>query len=360
MIKLTLRNGTWYLDGRAHGLGRLSLGTSDRAVAERAAPLRLAEALNAKGVTSGPTSGTQAPVGGTTVREAYTLALQTRARWKGAKRPESIEDTYGAVEAYWGANTPLASITGPKVLAWVQHMERHEQGKRLVPGPEGRLVRKLGLSGSTINHRISCLSVLFREADLTPPRMPRVRVAPGRVRVFSAAELEQIEAWFRAAPLAGAQVMADLVPFLAATAMRPGEPLKIRRRDYDLLARTVTLWDTKNRTHRTIPLAGRALTILTARAHLEHPFPITEDRRVALWDAMRTALGHADDHEFVMHALRHTAITNLARAGHNDLSIKAFAGHAQLATTQKYTHLAAADLRGLAESLGVAGAGASH
>lgn len=344
-MRLFEKRGVWWVDAIVEGRRtRLSLGTAIRSQAEALAPVKLARAIAARTLTQRATTAT----GGPTLREAYRKALQTRGAWKSAKAKHSLDDNYAALEAHFGADRALASITREDVLSWVKHMETVELGKRLVDG-EGR---EVGLKPSTINHRLSMLSVLIREADLPAIRMPRMKVGQGRIRTFTAEELERIEQWFRASKLSGALGMADLVVVLSGTAMRLSEALKLARQDVaDGVAK---LWDTKSGKPRTIPLSGRAGQIIEERARVFDGklFHLSAYRCNDLWATMRTALGYAHDREFVIHALRHTALTRLAGAGFNALQIQAFAGHSQIETTQKYVHLAGADLRALSASLG--------
>jgi integrase len=346
-MRTFLKNGVLWLDARAHGCGRLSLGTADPAEAARIAPLKLAKALASR------KEPTRAPVAqGVSLREAYRVAMRQRKTWKSAKAQHSLADTYAAVEAHFGPDRALASITREDLLKWVEKMETKELGKRLVNG-EGR---EVGLKPSTINHRLSLLSVLFKETDTPSPRMPRLTVRNGRVRTYTPEELERIEQWFRASPLKGAADMADLVVVLSGTAMRLSEAL-------GLTVGTVQggfaeLWDTKSGKPRKIPLSGRAAAIIEERStdgtkgRGLYLFDLSAYRATDLWATMREALGYAHDREFVIHALRHTALTRLASAGFNALQIQAFAGHSQIETTQKYVHLAGADLRALSASLG--------
>jgi integrase len=347
-LKMFQKRGVWWVDARSMGAGRLSTGTADRAEAERIAKAKIAAALAA------PKRPTSAPLtDGPTIAEAYRLALRSRPTWRSAKAQHSLDDNYAALAGYFGPDKPLAAITREDVLGWVKHMETVEPGKRLVAG-EGR---EVGLKPSTVNHRLSMLSVLLRESDLPALRMPRLRVGQGRIRTFTPEELERIEGWFRASSLKGAGDMADLVVVLSGTAMRLSEALKLTAAEVD--GGAAKLWDTKSGKPRTLPLSGRAGQVVTHRADL-YPrgpiFPLSPYRANDLWATMRSALGYAHDREFVIHALRHTALTRLAGAGFNALQIQAFAGHSQIETTQKYVHLAGADLKALSASL----AGGSH
>ena len=53
--------------------------------------------------------------------------------------------------------------------------------------------------------------------------------------------------------------------------------------------------------------------------------------------------------EWVIHTLRHTRITELARSGHSAVAIQQWAGHKSLSVTEKYIHAAGMNLQALAE-----------
>jgi integrase len=78
------------------------------------------------------------------------------------------------------------------------------------------------------------------------------------------------------------------------------------------------------------------------------PFPPDAFR-----DALNDALARAGIEDYVrpFHDLRHTAITNDAAAGSSAIAVMTKAGHASMATTKRYLHLAGAVFRDEAEAL---------
>ncbi len=62
-------------------------------------------------------------------------------------------------------------------------------------------------------------------------------------------------------------------------------------------------------------------------------------------------MGLEDDKEFVTHTLRHTMGSRLADANVSAPLIGQMLGHKNLKTTQKYIHVSAAGLRGVADIL---------
>jgi integrase len=70
-------------------------------------------------------------------------------------------------------------------------------------------------------------------------------------------------------------------------------------------------------------------------------------------DALNDALARAGIEDYVrpFHDLRHTAITNDAAAGSSAIAVMTKAGHASMATTKRYLHLAGTVFRDEAEAL---------
>jgi integrase len=76
-------------------------------------------------------------------------------------------------------------------------------------------------------------------------------------------------------------------------------------------------------------------------------------RRETFRFALQVALTAAgiDDYVRPFHDLRHTAITNDAAAGSSAIAVMAKAGHANMATTKRYLHLAGVVFRDEADAL---------
>ena len=267
-----------------------------------------------------------------TLEQAYNEAMRSRRKWRDAKDQRSIEGLYEAAARRFGRDRKLSTITREGLLTWIERM------------------RGENLSASTINHRLSLLSVLFKTADVPMPKVERLTARPGRVRIITDEELARMCAALKD----GGDCMHVLILFLSHTALRLSEALRLRWVDIDDTAKTVRIHDTKADLPRTIPLSDTAADCLIEMRSMggqdgSGPFThLTVDRCDHLWAQARKAIGLAHDPEFVIHALRHTSLTRLARAGVDASRIKAFAGHKRIETTMRYVHLAAVDLRDLA------------
>ena len=134
--------------------------------------------------------------------------------------------------------------------------------------------------------------------------------------------------------------MADLVEFMLETGCRVSEALKITGQDVSPTAATVSFWVTKNGRSRTVPLTGRCLDAL--RPHLpavpnRRVFPIKYDTLAKAWAKAKDTAG-VDDDALVLHSLRHTCATRLARGGVSLHQLQAWGGWSSPAACQRYLH----------------------
>lgn len=137
------------------------------------------------------------------------------------------------------------------------------------------------------------------------------------------------------------------------TGMRRGEILNLRWSQVDLTKGLVRLQgvDTKTQEGRLVPLNDRLTKLLKdaihsplrcASGHVFHRMgqPI-KDVRGAFAKACRDA-GLVD---FRFHALRHTAVTDMRRAGNDHLTIMKITGHRTLEVFQRYNSFDEDDLK---------------
>ena len=67
-------------------------------------------------------------------------------------------------------------------------------------------------------------------------------------------------------------------------------------------------------------------------------FNVDSNRLRDRWQRMASALGLANDEQFVPLAMRHTFCSRLIEAGADIMVVKELAGHAHITTTQRYIH----------------------
>ncbi|NCC05075.1 MAG: site-specific integrase [Proteobacteria bacterium] len=138
--------------------------------------------------------------------------------------------------------------------------------------------------------------------------------------------------------------------FCALTGCRFGEAAGLTWRDVDLATGEATFNDTKNGTHRTIPLPDSLtdfLTDLRGRGHLAGPVflngagkPYTQPPQPFRDTVADLGLnkGRAKRDKVVFHTLRHTAATRLAKAGTSLPDLQSLGGWKSPVMALRYTH----------------------
>ncbi len=150
-----------------------------------------------------------------------------------------------------------------------------------------------------------------------------------------------------------------LLETLYATGMRASECLGLRLEDVNLTAGYVVCTG-KGRKQRLVPLGAEA--IVWIRAYLERARPQHTRRhdcgrlfvnprgrtlsRQSLWTIVRAAGARAGvSRQVSPHVLRHSFASHLLEGGADLRAVQAMLGHADIATTQIYTHLPSAALK---------------
>ena len=205
-----------------------------------------------------------------------------------------------------------------------------------------------GLSASYVNHVGTCvyqmqLMAHERNHKRTPPRrMQRAKPTEGRRRILSEGEEDRALEWLTQN---GEQAFKDLFAFYLDTGCRKTEALTLSWSSVDFDAGSISFEgrNTKNGRTRRVPMSDRVRRILERQRDQRRNGPtvfahISDSRLYALWDAMRNALGLADEPDFVIHMLRHTCCTRLLRAGVPSVTVQQMMGHASLSTTESYSH----------------------
>ena len=147
-----------------------------------------------------------------------------------------------------------------------------------------------------------------------------------------------------------------IVGIALETGMRSAEIASLRRPQVDLERRIVKLVDTKNDSHRTVPLSKRATELFkAAMANPARPTdcnlvffgePGKDDKRrpytfTKIWRLLVKKLELPD---FRFHDLRHEAVSRLVEGGLSDQEVSAISGHKSMQMLKRYTHLRSEDL----------------
>src|SRR5699024_4297488 len=186
-------------------------------------------------------------------------------------------------------------------------------------------------------------------------RIPATAAPPERMRPWTWAELQGRVAVWRACD----GPMADVALLLGLTGLRWSEARALRVGDVDLGGSPGLLVErsrpegarektTTSGRARRVPLAGPLLPIvepLVAGSHEGEPLlpPLHRTRFLQRLEWPMTGQGRR------IHDLRHTAVCLWLSAGVDVATVRAWAGHADLATTSRYVHYlgTSADVTGL-------------
>jgi integrase/recombinase XerD len=220
-------------------------------------------------------------------------------------------------------------------------------------------LRADGLAGSTIARRLAALRAFFRHqvllgdrpdnpaAELPSPR--RIRRLP---QTLSAAEAERL---VEAANGTSPRALRDraLVELLYGAGLRVSEAVSLDRASVQLEARLVRCTG-KGDKERVVPIGRRAAEALRRylasgrpfldRRHVPELFlnarggPLTRAGAFLIVRGLAEKAG-LDPQRVHPHLLRHSFATHLLEGGADLRSVQEMLGHADLATTELYTHV---------------------
>jgi len=226
-------------------------------------------------------------------------------------------------------------------------------------------LRRRGLRAGSLARRLSSLRGLYRylARDATPFRDPtelieRPRLSRPLPKTLSREAATTLVEGPDVQTVRGLRDRA-LLEVLYATGMRASECLGLRLEDVNLTAGYVVCTG-KGRKQRLVPLGAEA--IVWIRAYLDRARPQHTRRhdcgrlfvnprgrvlsRQSLWTIVRAAARRAGVTRRVSpHVLRHSFASHLLEGGADLRAVQAMLGHADIATTQIYTHLPSATLK---------------
>jgi integrase len=247
----------------------------------------------------------------------------------------------------------------------VKHLSTFFGGKRIIDiTPEAietyaatrlQQTSRLGrpTSPATVNRELAALSKIFtlairnKKADKNPmATVERLREHNVRDRVLCPEEFQQL---LQAAP----SHLRPVITMAYYTGMRRGEILNLRWSQVDLKGGLLRLGnaDTKTQRGRSIPL-NETLTALLKdvmqspiRCATGHVFHRNGQPIKSIRGAFDGACQKAGLTDFHFHDLRHTAVTNMRRAGVDALTAMKITGHKTMAVFQRYNSFDEDDLR---------------
>lgn len=246
-----------------------------------------------------------------------------RTDWRDLKAQRSAMCNAEEVMDFFGENTDIRTINYKKITEFIHALEQK------------------GNTGSTVNRRLAALSKMYTVAmkhdpKINRPVIPRQKEGKPRQRILTDAEAEALINWPWKKP-----EHRDLTVIFVDTGVRPSE---ITDGKWSIEGDVLTLTDTKNGDDRFVLLTPEA----QAAAERLVGVPLKYDAYYHQFKKARAGLKLAD---VVVYTIRHTALTKLAERVDNPLLIQKWAGHRNLATTQRYVKQTRKGMEKLADAL---------
>ena len=201
------------------------------------------------------------------------------------------------------------------------------------------------VSVATINRELACLKTILRKAAewgkmRTPlPKIQLFRENNQRVRYLKEKEAQVL---IEASP----EPLKSIIIIALYTGMRRGEILNLKWRDIDIKERNITIWDTKNKEKRVVPMNSMVWeTFLNINKSPDSDFVftrhngqsrLTDDYISHLFQKIVKKIGFKN---FRFHDLRHTFASWLVMKGVDLKTVQELMGHKDFRMTLRYSHL---------------------
>lgn len=308
---------------------------------EEAEAAELAELLRRKTASKAPNRAQEAteklPVA-KTLKEAFERTY--RLHWRGQKAEKTHVINAGTVLDALGEDTLVSDITADDISEMVADFEDR------------------GNSGATVNKKMSSLSMMLKTAQQqwpgclpTLPALIRRKENKHRIRWMD--EAEEAKALAACGHL-GLHDLRDYIIVAVDTGFRRGELLGFEVRDYANGLLHLHAGETKTDQARSVPATKRVDEVIQRRGNFRKLFPdLTVAKLRWQWDQLRGYMGLDDDAQFVVHMLRHTCASRMVQRGVPLAVVQKWMGHANIATTMRYAHLAPDSLLQAKEALEV-------
>ena len=147
--------------------------------------------------------------------------------------------------------------------------------------------------------------------------------------------------------------LAEIIVFAMSTGLRQSEILDLKRDQVDLFKKTLYIAEQKNKEKDVLPLNGKAMQVLKARAsvrqlHDGYVFLNQNGGRINarnLIRAFRNACNKAEVKRFRFHDLRHTFATRLVQAGVDLYTVQKLGRWKSITMVERYAHHCPESLR---------------
>ena len=200
-------------------------------------------------------------------------------------------------------------------------------------------------SRSSFKHAVYGLRYYFRHMGLNKRAtdLPSMKKEVKLPVIFNRSELRQL---FNAPTLLKHRIVLTLI---YSAGLRSQETINLKLSDIDFERRTIHIRQSKFKKDRMVPLSGYMAEGLKKYISAEHPhiwlFNGKEpDGRYSVkglsWIMRETLKKTGITKEVSLHSLRHSYATHLLEDGVNIVTIKELLGHAHIATTMLYLHVA--------------------
>lgn len=268
------------------------------------------------------------------------------------------------VERQLSANT-LASYRRD-LESYAQHLQEVQQLKDYNEVRRDHILLHLenlrgeGKTARTVARHISSIrsfhQFLLREKVTTTDPTVHLEMPQLEQKLPKVLSIEEVEALIEAPDCSKPQGVRDvaMLELLYASGMRISELIELNIEDIHLTMGFVRVFG-KGRKERIIPLGKGALNALSkylerARYELQGKYPKTDalfishrGKRLTRQGCWKIIKGHAEkariNKELTPHVLRHSFATHLIENGADLRAVQEMLGHADIATTQIYTHV---------------------
>ena len=241
----------------------------------------------------------------------------------------------GKLLAFFGADTPLTDITGPRIAEYrlMRQTAISERTKRELG--HGSINRELSIMRALMNMAASEDFGFIKQA----PKVKLLKEPQGRLRYLNQDEATRLLEECRKAaeyPNVG-QRSPGLYPFAVialSSGMRKNEILNLTWADVDLSRGVFKLELTKAGTRREVQMTLAAYRVV---AELPRKGPRLFGRSIrTAWEG---AVERAGIKNFRLHDMRHTAASWLVQKGRSLKEVSELLGHSSVTMSQRYAHL---------------------
>ena len=267
-------------------------------------------------------------------RSAYASDLKDFFAWTGKRGGDVMKITSAHLRDYFW---DLSGERGLKATSLFRRMESLKSFYRYLIAED----------------RITADPTIHLKAPRMPERLPRFLTPERTEKLLSTAAQAALKGEFRAVR------MKAMVELLYATGMRVSELTGLRMDSFHLEQGWVRVVGKGNK-ERMIPFHPRAKTSLLqylmlrekrfdGKGAVNQVFVTRSGKalgRIQFWKDLNALAAKAGIGKLHPHLLRHTFASHLVQGGADLRSVQEMLGHADLSTTQIYTHLERSGLKG--------------